>query len=245
MARPTLREIFDRARRYLDTDNLNFPDLLLDDLLRRLWFQAVTMEREWRFFQRSGTAAVVAGTQLVPFTFDTLPVVTPAVRLMTVQWNYKSLTWREDSALIRQYGTETGEPVEFTERNVGLQRNIALFPTPGQDGEVEVTFYAEPVYPTDAAPVDDPYSLGFVDLPAEFDDALVEGLLGEMYMREEDPDLYDLHRQTFLEQMGSIRNRWRESHFTPLVVAGRARLPGHDPGGFAANGAFTQPVAPG
>ena len=246
MARPSLRELFDRARQYLDTDDLNFPDDLCNMLTRRIWYQAVVMEREWRFFQRIGTADKEADdTPYVSMTFDTAPVLLPATRVMAVFWNGKPLVWREASVLMREFIGQTGEPVYWSELNEGLQRSLVLFPVPGQDGTVGCEFYQEPVYPVDLAPVQAPYSLGFADLPPEFDDALLEGLLGEMYMREEDPDLYDMHRQTFLEQMGSIRNRWRHSSTNPVVMAGRARLPGHDPGGFDADGKFTQPVAPG
>jgi hypothetical protein len=247
MTRPSLRELFDRARTYLDTDDLNFPDDLCNMLTRRIWYQAVVMEREWRFFQRLGNADVVAGESYVPMTFDTASVLLPGTRLMAVMWNAKPLVWREASMLLREYMREgLGEPVYWTEINDGLDRNLALFPTPSVDGRVTVEFYQEPVYPEDAAPDPlAPYTQGFVDLPPEFDDALLEGLLGEMYMREEDPDLYDMHRQTFLEQMGSIRNRWRYSSTIPMVIAGRAREPGKDPGGFNADGKFTQPVAPG
>ena len=71
MARLTLGDMFNNVREYLDTDDLNFPDDLLNMLLHRLWFQAVTMEREWRFFQRQGSIPVAAGTALVPMAFDT------------------------------------------------------------------------------------------------------------------------------------------------------------------------------
>lgn len=241
MARLTLGEIFNNVRNYLDTDNLNFPDDLLDMLLQRLWFQAVTMEREWRFFQRQGSIPVVTGIALVPFAFDTLPTpAIPAVRLLVVQWERNPLVWRELSMAMRQWGDAAGQPVVYSEQNDGPQRNIALFPTPSTDGTLHVEFYAEPVYPV-VTPGD--YSVYFSDLPSEFDQALQEGLVAEMYMREEDPDLYDVHRNMFLEQMGSIRNRWKESLYTPIVIAGRARGCSTTDG-FTDRGAFRQPAAP-
>jgi hypothetical protein len=238
MNRLTLADLFNRSRTYLDTDELNFPNPLCDTLLRRIWFQAVTMEREWRFFQRQGSVPVAAGTALVPFAFETLPAqAVPATRLLTVMWNDQPLVWRELSTSIR---TEAGggNPVTYSEQNNGLQRNVALFPAPAVAGTLNVTFFAEPVYPEDPT-----YLTGFLDLPEEFDWALLEGLLAEMYSREEDMDLYDVHRQNFLEQMGSVRNRWRESLATPLVMAGRGRLPGKDPGGFNDRGIYTLPTA--
>ena len=243
MARQTLGDIFNAARSYLDTDELNFPNPLLDTLLKRIWFQAITMEREWRFFQRAGHKAVTAGNPYVPMTFDTLLAPTPATRLMTVMWEGAPLTWREASILVREAGT-SGTPSFYTELNEGTQRNIFLSPAPSSDGQLTVEFYQEPQYPSDVA-VDplNPYTAGFVDLPPEFDPALLEGVLAEMYMREEDVDLYDTHRSMFLEQMGSIRNRWRESLATPLVMAGRARLPGEQPGGWYWPGYMKQPVA--
>jgi hypothetical protein len=242
VAHRSLTELFNDARQYLDTDDLNFPNDLLDTLLHKVWFQAVTMEREWRFFQRAGTAAVTAGQRLVPFTFITnLPVpAVPATRLLTVMWEQTPLRWRELSAAIRSWTDAQGTPSEYSEQNEGPQRNIALFPTPALAGTLRIEFYAEPVYPV-ITPGD--YSRTFSDLPEEFDDALMEGLLSEMYMREEDPDLYETHRQMFLEHMGSIRNRWRESLYAPLVMAARARNPGGDPGGWNWPGYITQPTA--
>jgi hypothetical protein len=242
VAHRTLAQLFADVRQYLDTDALNFPDALLDTLLRKVWFQAVSMEREWRFFQRSGTADVTAGQALVPFTFDTVPTpAMPAVRLLVVKWGDEDLIWRELSMMLRDFDEDNrGQPCYYSEQNDGTQRNIALFPTPIADGTVTVEFYAEPVYPV-GVPVD--YTGTFSDLPFEFDDALQEGLLAEMYMREEDPDLYQVHRQMFLEQMGSIRNHWRESTYTPLVYGGRARGPGGDPGGWHWGGYVTRPAA--
>jgi hypothetical protein len=43
MPRLTVGEIFNNVRTYLDTDDLNFPNDLLNMMLQRLWFQAVTM----------------------------------------------------------------------------------------------------------------------------------------------------------------------------------------------------------
>ena len=238
MARPTLRELFDRARIYLDTDSLNFPDNLCDILMKRVWFQAAQgMERGWRFQEQSGTATVVAGTAHVPFTFTVESRSVPAARIHTLRWNANDLVWTEYTRALRLYGDQTGSPVNWSEQNEGLERNLRLFPIPGQDGTLTVDFYLTPTYPTDLTQT-------FSDLPDAFDDALLEGLLAEMYMREEDPDLYNDHRDIFLQHMGAIRNNERISLSTPLVMAGRARVPGKDPGGFAANGAFTQPAAP-
>jgi hypothetical protein len=242
MPRLTVGEIFNNVRTYLDTDDLNFPNDLLNMMLQRLWFQAVTMEREWRFFQRQGTAAVTTGTWQVPMEFDTLPTpAMPGVRLLVVQWERDPLVWRENTYALRTWGDAAGIPVSYTEINDGPKRNIGLFPRPSTDGTLYVEFFAEPVYPVVNV---GQYNVYFADLPEEFDQALQEGLLAEMYMREEDPDLYDVHRNMFLEQMGSIRNRWKESLYTPLVMAGRARSPGGDNDGFNERGAFRQPAAP-
>ena len=154
-----------------------------------------------------------------------------------VKWGNEDLVWGELSMLLRMYdSTERGQPCAYSEQNDGQQRNIALFPTPIADGELSVQFFATAVYPPT-------YNDTFADLPEEFDDALMEGLLAEMYMREEDPDLYEVHRQMFLEQMGAIRNYWRESLYTPMVFAGRARAPSGDPGGWHWGGYVTRPVA--
>ena len=247
MPRLMLSDIFDNARSYLDTDELNFPDPLLDMLMRRLWFQAVTMEREWRFFQRWGSVDIVVDednppTHYVPLAFDTLVAATPATRIMGVLWNGDPLVWREASVLVRGATDSSGQPVYYSELNEGLQRNLYLAPAPGYSGTVRCEFYQEPQYPV---LVPGQYDVLFSDLPEEFEPALQEGLIAEMYMREEDPDLYDVHRQMFLEQMGSIRNRWKESLFTPIVMAGRARSPAGSSAGFDDRGALRQPAAPG
>jgi hypothetical protein len=235
MARPTLHDVFEKARAYLDTDALNFPDSLCDILMKRVWFQAASgMERGWRFQQQAGSVAVQAGTALVPFTFTVESRSVPAARIHTVRWIGTDLVWNEYTHALRQWGTQTGAPVAWSELNDGLSRQLRLFPIPGVDGVLYVDFYLTPTYPTTPTET-------FADLPEQVDDALLEGLLAEMYMREEDPDLYQVHRQIFLEAMGAIRNNERISLTTPLVMAGRARAPGRDPGGFAANGAFTDP----
>ena len=113
-------------------------------------------------------------------------------------------------------------------------RNIRLFPLQASDGTVTADFYAVPTYPVN----DDD---AFADLPEEFDSALLEGLLADMYTREEDPDLSNIHSDMYLAQMGSIRDRWRRSMQMPVVMAGRARKPSRRTG-FDDRGAMTQPV---
>jgi hypothetical protein len=237
--RPTKGEIFGRARAYLDTDDLNFPNSLCDILLERIWFQAVTMEREWRFFQQAGTAQVAAGQWLVPLEFVVETRNVPATRLLMVTWNDVRLAWQEFVRSVDRV-SGSGTPVAWCEMNDGVQRNIALRPVPPAEGVLGAVFYLQPTYPPGVT--DTELTATFSDLPEEFDAALLEGLLAEMYMREEDFDLYDVHRQMFLEQMGAVRNRWRASIDVPLVVAGQARGPSESPSGFDDMGRFTQPV---
>ena len=243
MPRWTKADLFNNARTYLDTDELNFPNPLCDILLRRVWMQAVSMEREWRFLQKSGEVEVTGGTALVPFSYTTgtdlttgLPQITEGTRIQTAAWGGNILGWCEYTWGLSMFGTQEGSPVAWTELNDGLQRNIRLFPVPSGDGELTVDFYLTPVYVEDE-------TQSFDQLPEEFDSALLEGLLADMYMREEDPDLFDTHRQMFLEQMGTIKDRWRESLTTPLVMGGRGRWPGGDPGGFDDYDRMTRPVA--
>lgn len=236
MPRPTKAELYDQARAYLDTDELNFPDSLLEILAKRVWFQAINMEREWRFFQQFGTAPGVAG-ELIPMTFSVgvNAQQVPAIRIYSLAWNDGMLPWVEYTTGLDMY-PGSGEPVAWSELNTGNQRNVRLFPHATGDGLLSCDFYADSVFP--ANDVD-----GFGDVPEEFDSALLEGLLADMYYREEDPDLGDLHAGLFQNQMGSIRDRWRGSIDIPIVVAGRARRPGYDPGGIDAMGRVTQPVA--
>lgn len=248
MAHRTMRDLFSQARVYLDTDELNFPDDLCNILFQRIWFQAVAMEREWRFLQQYGTAAVAGGTALVPQRFTVTnevaatSVTMGAVRLYTLAWNDTLLYQREYTAQEGQLGEEQGAPVAYSELNVGPARQIRLFPIPAADGTLRADFYADLVYPTSPGG-GGPYNVTLDPLPDEWDSCLLEGLLAEMYMREEDTDLYDIHRQMFLEQTGSIRSNWRYSQQTPVVLGGRARLPGASRYGFDAQGRLTRPVA--
>lgn len=233
MPNRNLIDLFNQARVYLDTDDLNFPDDLCNLLFQRIWEQAVTMERSWRFLQMTGTQIVVAGTELVPMSFITDPAVNtavPAERIYTIRWGaavdavLSPLIWTEYTSALKGWGDQSGTPVAWSELNQGPDRFIRLFPAPASDGVVVSDFYAELTYP--ASPVGGgPYDVTLYPLPAEFDSALLEGLLAEMYMREEDPDLYASHRQTFLEQTGAIRNHWRYSIDTPIVIGGKARAP--------------------
>lgn len=240
---------------YLDTDNLNFPDDLCNLLIQRIWRQSISMERQWRFLQKQGMTDVTAGSDAVDMTFITdltNPVAVPAERIYTMRFGigtttampdettYRSLPLYEYTLALKTYGERTGTPLAWSEVNDGPTRRIRLWPTPSMNVVLVSDFYADLVYP--ASPVSGgPYDVTFFPLPDEWDDALLEGLLGEMYTREEDPDLAQIHRQNFLEQTGSIRDHWRYSIDTPVVVGGAARLV--DPGsGFNDMGAFTAPT---
>lgn len=226
MARRTLADLYDEARSYLDTDDLNFPDDLCTMLMRRVWFQAVNMETEWRFLLCDAYVDVVAGTLRVPLSF-TVPSlagqpVREAARFDWVRWNDQALTcqvtWRlGDAAFL---GT-IGYPSYYAEEQDAGVRYLRLYPGAGFDGRVNVSMVLIPAFP---ATVND----AFVDLPEEFDDALLQALLAEMYMREEDGDLYQFQRSMFMEQMGSIKERWRLSNTERLVVAADARYPSDD-----------------
>jgi hypothetical protein len=166
----------------------------------------------------------------------------PGVRLMMVAWDNRRLRWEEFVRSVDEVSPGPGTPVVWCEVNDGTQRSIALRPAPAYDGALSALFYLQPVYPPGTTP--DELAATFSDLPEEFDGALLEGLLADMYMREEDPDLYDMHRNMFLEQMGSIRNRWRASIDVPLVIGGKALI-GDKQYGFDDMGRFTAPIAPG
>lgn len=224
MARRTLGDLYAEARAYLDTDDLNFPDDLCTLLMKRVWFQAVNMEVEWEFLLCDGTQDWVAETTRMPLRFTVAALAgaptREAARLAWVRWNDSGnltcqTTWlRGMEALNGQIGT----PQYWGEERDGGVRYLRLWPAPGIDSAVAVSMVLIPEFPLSVA-------AAFVDLPEEFDDALLQGLVAEMYMREEDGDLFQFARSSFMEQMGSIKERWRRSVPQRLVVAGDALSP--------------------
>ena len=225
MARRTLSDLYNEARAYLDTDDLNFPDDLLTLLMRRVWFQAVNMEAEWDFLLCDGEALWPANAERVPLTF-TLPQFAgvpsrQAARLAWVRWGDAPLTcqatWRQGDLA---YHNVSGTPQFWVEERDAGVRYLRLLPTPVTDGttKVNVSMVLIPEFPLSVAG-------SFVDLPEEFDDALLQALLAEMYMREEDGDLYQFARSMFMEQMGSIKERWRKSVPQRVIVAADAVAP--------------------
>lgn len=228
MARRTLSMLYDEARAYLDTDDLNFPDDLCTLLMRRVWFQAVNMEVEWEFLLCDGTADWPADAVRIPLRFA-VPALEgsptrEAARLAWVRWDNGlnltcQTTWlRGMEALNNQIGV----PGYWAEERDGGVRYLRLWPTPSIDPAtpqaVQVSMVLIPEFPTSVQG-------SFVDLPEEFDDALLQALLAEMYMREEDGDLYQFARSMFMEQMGSIKERWRRSIPQRLVMASDALYP--------------------
>jgi hypothetical protein len=208
--------MFQEVRDYLDTDALNFPDEILLPLLRRIWFQALAMEKEWAFLHQEGVLVVTASERDVLAAPVVNAVATPAMRFFNIRDEYGyPLPWMEEGLAQRQWGDQVGDPRVWTDHVEGGVRYVRLYPVPVMDRTLTAGFYAEAVFPT--------YPTGtFADLPREFDETLKEGLIAEMYMREEDPDLYQAHRSIFLEQMGSIRAHWRGSVSTPVVMNLRA-----------------------
>ena len=220
MARRTLADLYDEARTYLDTDDLNFPDDLCRLLLRRVWFQAVNMEPEWRFLRHDGTVDVLAHDDLVPLTF-TIPslggVQREAARVDWLRWSVNGALLRPVTLLdgARVWQDTYGTPEGYSDYADAQVRSIRLWPSANTDGTLTAGLIIKPDFPSTDEGV-------MVDLPEEFDDALLQALLAEMYMREEDADLYQFQRSMFMEQMGSIRQRWRPSIQDRLVMAGEA-----------------------
>lgn len=224
MARRTLGMLYAEARTYLDTDDLNFPDDLCTILMRRVWFQAVNMEVEWRFLLCDAYVDVVVPSARIPLTSFTVASLAgqptrEAARFDWVRWENFHLAcqteWRRGDAA---YLANVGTPEFYAEEQDAGVRYLRLFPAPMANGRLNVSMVLIPSFP---ATVND----SFVDLPEEFDDALLQALLAEMYMREEDGDLYQYQRSMFMEQMGSIKERWRMTTTQRIVVASDALYP--------------------
>lgn len=233
MARPTAADLFGETRVYLDTDEQNLPDSLLDLLLRRVWFQAVNVEREWRFLTKVMTITVPIGTVTSPMAFapagstDT-PVPATRIDYLRNLTLGNVLRWLPLHEALAVHGDAEGGIYAWSETVEAGDRQVRWFAIPAMDTDIEVSFYATPQYP--ATPDE-----SFSDLPEEFDAAFRSGLLAEAYMREEDPELYDVHRSMFQEQLGYIRQRWKASETDPLVMAsgfGPVARASHLPPGF-------------
>ena len=230
MARRTLDDLYAEARTYLDTDDLNFPTDLCHLLMRRVWFQAVNMEREWRFLLCDGFVDVPAFTSRIPLRFTCTGLAgqpqRDAARLDWVAWGDPAVALALQSQWVRVIGTwgvtpsASGVPEAWAEEQDSGVRYLRLGPPPATDGRLNVSMVLIPEFPSDT-------TQALVDLPEEFDDALLQALLAEMYMREEDGDLYQFQRSMFMEQMGSIKERWRVSNTDRLVMAGDAKTRAH------------------
>jgi hypothetical protein len=207
----TLQQFRDLVRAQLDTDADDLPDVLVDSWVREGWRFCVNRHRRWPFYETVWPLPVTAGVGVydergLGDNGGGVPIEIDAVH----DDNGVPLSWIG----FNQAGTlgVSGGPTRFWSRNAG---QLYLFPAP----ETSTNFAAYGSRESYDWVGDGGEATS--DLPPEFDDVVLNWVLGRAFQRQEDGDLGVMHLDQAEVLLRQLQRRWmRYMSSAPLVLNG-------------------------
>lgn len=202
----TLQAMRDFAREYLDVEEDELPDSVIDkaarDGSRRIWRK----ERRWPFAEGVygiSTTAGVADYDLSVFGADLTEVVDVRGPTWSLKWigpRQADLSWTPNT-------TSTGEPTHFS-RWGSL---ITFWPAPDSVYTIYVRGFR--------GPTDWVGALGSPDLPDEFHELILTWVLRGALLQQDDPEMAQIHEVTFENELEQLRRNYKGAPLSgPLVM---------------------------
>jgi hypothetical protein len=233
----TVQNIRDYVRTFVDLDDTDVPDALVDSWTQEAYDDLVGLDPRWPWFEIGGQDSgnrygitLVAGQQnyALPATTDqnngAVATVNPK-RLLAVQGQHWELRYVGQTALesvyVPQFLSFTNEPRYWSEwGNTG----VTIWPLPNGAYNLNIRGYRDPV---------DFVSLGaggILDGPPEFGTAIQQYVLSNTWSQQSDLQQSAYWMQNYMAARDRIhRNRVRSSLAEGVVLNGASRAASNVP----------------
>jgi hypothetical protein len=199
----TLQEMRDFVRTYLDVEEDELPDSVIDkaarDGSRRIWRK----ERRWPFAEGIYAISTIPGQadyDLSAFGVDIDQIVDvrgPTWELKWISPHSADLSWTPST-------TSTGSPTHFSRWG----SVVTFWPTP------DAIYVRGFRGPTDWVAVD-----GEPDLPDEFHELILTWVLRGALLQQDDPEMAQVHEATFDNELEQLRRNYKGAPLSgPLVL---------------------------
>lgn len=201
----TVQQLRDYVRDFLDTDEEEIPDSLLD-----VWRNEATARIQrtispWSFYETLWS--VTTDQQTIAFDyFD--PEIDMVTSVEAPNW---TLRYVPHQLAVGRYawGDPTGVPQEFSvARTESSGQQIVLWPSPSQSATYVIRGYRVPADVTDPS--------GTIDLPGEVHPLVGEWMLARAYEMQDDNVMSSQKMQMFERELEGYRRRFTRA-MTPDV----------------------------
>lgn len=209
-----LQGLRDYVRVYLDVDDEELPDVILDTFISEGAARIINRDGKWPFLQARWSFTTTPGLNAYEMT-----TVGPDIdEIHSVQLDDgTTLLWagQDDSeALFNQGYAGTGTPYQYSV----WANALYLWPVPQVAQTVTVRGYRVPLdFVAGGYPGATP------DLPTEFHSLIARYALASSYEQQEDPEMAALHKAHFEDELMSKWNAWTSiPTAAPLVLNSRS-----------------------
>jgi hypothetical protein len=209
----TLQEYRDYVRAHLDVDEEDIPDVLVDTWCREATTDIARARDRWPFLEHTWTLTLAP--TIDEYNFDAL-FDPPIEDVASVRAPDRVLQW---------IGSDDAERAFLTSSNVGAplffgwwEGKLRVFPSPLEEETVTVRGWRKVRdWVADGA--------GAVsDLPADFDEAIRNRILGDAYSQQEDPEMGSVYFGKAAGLVNTIEKRLGVTPSPqPIVLGGRRR----------------------
>lgn len=201
----TVQQLRDYVRDFLDTDDQEIGDSLLEVWRNEGTSRIQRVIAPWQFYETAWT--ITTSLPTIQFT-----AVSPAIDTVTsVEAENWVLRYVPHSLAVGRYawGDSTGTPYEFSvARTEADGQHIRLWPTPSASDTYVIRGYR---VPTDAVAATD-----VPDLPGELHPLLAEWMLARAYEMQDDPGMASQKMQLVERELEAYRRRFTRA-MTPDV----------------------------
>jgi hypothetical protein len=188
----TVQEMRDYVRSFLDTDDEELPDTLVDVWLAEGTARIQRAFEPWSYYEASYTLTTASQTTAITSINSALE------HIQGVQGPSWRLRYIPHQLAVDKYawGDLTGEPVEFSI----FAETLYLWPSPSASASYTVTGVRSP---TEASAASDT-----VDLPSEFHPLVCEWMLARAYEQQDDDVMAPMKFARFEQQLEIFRRRY-------------------------------------
>ena len=223
MASQTLQSIRDYVRAYMDLDESDLADNLIDAWCSEGSLLIERSEKRWPFYEKVWTLTTAVGQADYTIATAVGSDVREIVAMSGPQWE---LMWIDRADADRRWprnDSSTGDPVAWSTWGTTA---IRLHPTPSSATTVLVRGYREPSDWVAAGAGASP------DFPDELHPTLIAFVMARAYLQQEDEELAQQNMRIFEASLDAFKRRIVDTPgFQPLVLNGRhywgySNLPG-------------------